>query len=119
MPVPVQLARGRAPPPHLLREDQAARGDRAEAVRNAGDGGRAAAGGRAAHHDAVRAGLACVPEFRIGAGAEDGPRREERAARELPVRAGRGGADRGQREPRGDSAALRAASQARRGAERV
>lgn len=49
-----------------------------------------------------------------GAGAEDRPGEEQRAAGELSVRAGRGGTDRGQRESRGHPAALRTAAQARR-----
>ena len=57
MPVPVQLACGCASPPVVLRENQGARGNSAETLRNARNGGRAAAGQRAAHHDAVRASL--------------------------------------------------------------
>ena len=58
MSLPVQLARGCAPSPSVLREDQRARGNGAETLRNARNGGRAAAGQRAANHDAVRASLA-------------------------------------------------------------
>ena len=113
--VSLRLARGRETAAALLRAHARARDRGAGAFRDAGDGGRAAAGGGAALHDAVRAGISVIVYAIVGAGSEDGPGEEQRAAGELSVRAGRGGTDRGQRESRGHPAAIRASAQASSG----